>query len=92
MTRILFAAILSVAAAGASGAADLPQPAPNGSAGRVCPAPAAGLQLGQCVHRYQWRVGWGNGRWSAPATVSLPGASRRGEPGLMAPSLVAPWV
>ena len=40
MTRILFAAILSVAAAGAAGAADLPQPPPPEALGEYVPLPS----------------------------------------------------
>jgi outer membrane immunogenic protein len=74
MTRILFAAILLVAAAGAADAADLPEPPPMEAPGEYVPLPSVynwgGLYIG-----INGGWGWGNVRWSVPTTVSLPALS-----------------
>ena len=75
MTRILFAAILSVAAAGAAGAADLPQPPPMEAPGEYVPLLPPVYNWGGVYIGINGGWGWGNARWSAPATVSLPALS-----------------
>jgi outer membrane immunogenic protein len=75
MKRILFAAVLSVAAAGAASAADIAQPPPPEAPGEYVPLASSVYNWGGLYIGINGGWGWGNAGWSVPATVSLPALS-----------------
>lgn len=75
MKRILFAAILSVATAGGAGAADIAQPPPPEAPGAYVPLVPPVYNWGGVYIGINGGWGWGDGKWSLPATVAFPALS-----------------
>ena len=74
MKRILLAAIVWAATAAAAGAADIAQPPPE-ALGAYVPLPPSVYNWGGLYVGINGGWGWGNDKWSVPATVTFPALS-----------------